>query len=105
MRARSCCCPRAEDQATHEECRAFRRLDDYAGTSEVDGNSFTRDEQIAKLALTVETAEESGADRMAGQSPAWSMHIVLPSLSLNHAARPMPSSEAISPSHWTPGRS
>jgi hypothetical protein len=33
------------------------------------------------------------------------MHMMLPSLSLNQAARPMSYMEAISPSHWTPGMS
>ena len=31
------------------------------------------------------------------------MHMMLPSLSLNHAARPMSGIEAISPSHSSPG--
>src|SRR5687768_4987898 len=35
----------------------------------------------------------------------WSMHMMLPSLSLNQAALPIPGMRAISPSHWTPGMS
>ncbi len=77
-------------------------------SSTVEGNSLTRDEQIAKLALIVETADGglglTAADRQPRDS-SWSRHMMLPSLSLNHAARPIPSSEAISPSHCTPGMS
>ena len=40
-----------------------------------------------------------------GQPSAWSRHIVLPSLSLNQAARPRPFMVAIEPSHSTPGMS
>src|SRR3954462_3914310 len=36
---------------------------------------------------------------------AWSTHMMSPSLSLNHAARPIPGRAAISPSHSTPGMS
>ena len=39
-----------------------------------------------------------------GASP-WSMHMMLPALSVNQAARPMPGMDAISPSHSIPGMS
>ena len=82
----------SDDLLPGERSRLNRR---YAEALEADPTLVPADERV----------RPRGAGPTHEPASSWSRHMMLPSLSLNQAARPTPGTAAISPSHCTPGMS